>query len=281
MSDYFGALIRASGLAGRIDPPLAANHGITEIEVQQDAPPARTSPVTQVPRTNTQRTEIMTTPPVATTTMPASAIREYSAPPRTEHTELASDRPLPASAPEPRGETSMAPGLPTAPVSASSPRPQETAPDPGQAMVQAALRWVAAGDQTASSTIAPDITPSPPKAPQALAADQPSPPARSIVSRPLVEPASPTAKLPELAMPTRAAPIRQMEAKEQALPPVRGTRRADSREETVEVTIGAIHLRVDAPPPQTVVQSPLPTPRSTADRPPPRSALSRRALRRI
>lgn len=286
MSNYFDGLIRASGLAAGSYPPVATGHGITEIEVQQDAPPATTSPVTQVPRTNTQRTEITTTPPVATTTMPVSAIREYSAPLRREYPELASDRPLPvapASAPDPRGETSMAPGLPTPPASASGPRPQESAPDPGQAMVHAALRWVAADVQSlsASTEIALTPEPTPPIPAQELTTHKITPATRPSVSAPEAGPAPGATTLPPEALtPLRVAPIRHLEPIDQPSPWASGTRRPASHDETVEITIGAIHLRVDAPPSQTVVQAPAPPPRPPVDRPP-RSALSRRALRRI
>ena len=56
------------------------------------------------------------------------------------------------------------------------------------------------------------------------------------------------------------------------------------RDETFEISIGAIHLRVEAPTAQTVARSPAPpvtAPRAPALPPSPRSALARRALRRI
>ena len=56
-------------------------------------------------------------------------------------------------------------------------------------------------------------------------------------------------------------------------------------QEVVEVSIGAIHVRVDAPAPSARVASAAPAPRpraqSDAVRTPPRSGLARRALRRI
>jgi hypothetical protein len=56
------------------------------------------------------------------------------------------------------------------------------------------------------------------------------------------------------------------------------------RDEPIEISIGAIHLRVEAPTAQTVARSPAPpasAPRAPAPTTPPRSALARRALRRI
>ena len=61
--------------------------------------------------------------------------------------------------------------------------------------------------------------------------------------------------------------------------------RSSRGQETVEVSIGAIHVRVDAAPPRAVVTAPVPAPRpkapTNADHPRARSGLSRRALRTI
>lgn len=290
MSNYFDGLIRASGLAAGSYPPVAADHGITEIEAQHDASPAATSPVTagarrdtqgtehdappaaitpvaEGPRTNTQPTEIITPPPVATPTMPASAIREYGAPPRTERTELVSDRPLA-----------------TPPASASNPRPQSDLPDLGQAMVHTALRWVTAEVHTASALTEIEIAPErvPPKSAQALTTHGNTPPARPSVSPPEAQPVPGATTLPpEAPIPLRVAPVRHPASTDQPPPWASATRRPATHDERVEITIGAIHLRVDSPPPQTVVQAPAPTPRPPVARPPPRSALTRRVLRRL
>lgn len=285
MSDYFGALIRASGLAAGTGPPVAADHGITEIEaqhdapvaadhgitdieVQRDAPPAAITAVAKEPRRDTQPTEIITPPRVATPTLPAPAIREYAAPSGTAYTALASDRPLPTS--------------PSGSPPASSPRPQEAAPKPGQAMVHAALRWVTADvpSPSASTEIAPEPTP-PIPAPKSTA-HKITPPARPAISPPEAGPVPGATTLPpEAPIPLRVAPIRHPASTDQPPPWASATRRPASHDEEVEITIGAIHLRVDSSPPQTVVQAPAPTPRPPADRPPPRSALTRRALRRL
>ena len=54
------------------------------------------------------------------------------------------------------------------------------------------------------------------------------------------------------------------------------------REETIEITIGAIHLHVDAPPQAGIAPAPAPPPAGPSLRSPtPRSALSRRALYRL
>jgi hypothetical protein len=63
----------------------------------------------------------------------------------------------------------------------------------------------------------------------------------------------------------------------------RRTRAAPAaREEPIEVTIGAIHLHVDAPPPAAIAPAPSPPAAAPSLRTPtPRSALSRRALYRL
>jgi len=289
MSNYFDGLIRASGFALRTDPQVAADPVIIEIDVQTDAPPPATPAVRAGARMDTQRSEIITPPPVAAPTLPKPAIREYAAPPRTEHTELAFDRPLPtspASAPDPRGETSMAPGLPTPPASASNARPQAAAPDPGQAMMHAALRWVTAAVQSPSAlteiALTPEPTPPDPDPAQALTTHKITPPARPSVSPPEAGPVPGATTLPpDAPIPLRVAPIRHPASTDQPPPWASGTRRPTTHDEEVEITIGAIHLRVDSPTPQTVVQAPAPTPRPPVDRPPPRSGLARRALRRL
>jgi hypothetical protein len=74
-----------------------------------------------------------------------------------------------------------------------------------------------------------------------------------------------------------ALPIRASAVAPAPLPRLAG-------DEVVEVSIGAIHVRVDAPPAQTIARPALTpaagTPGAAATRPA-RSALSRRALRRI
>ncbi|MGH8581315.1 MAG: hypothetical protein ACREWG_00705 [Gammaproteobacteria bacterium] len=154
----------------------------------------------------------------------------------------------------------MSTNSPQAPSEPST-RPQSDPQDVGQAMVHAALRWVTAEVQTPGAPTEIEI-----------ALEQPprAGPAPDAATRP-----------PEALTPLRVAPIRPSESIELPPPWASGKRRPATHEETVEIAIGAIHLRVDAPPPQTVVQAPAPTPRPTADRPPPRSALTRRVLRRL
>ncbi|SFO68894.1 hypothetical protein SAMN05216567_102104 [Variovorax sp. OK605] len=72
----------------------------------------------------------------------------------------------------------------------------------------------------------------------------------------------------------RTAPVPSAERRTRAAPA--------AREEPIEVTIGAIHLHVDAPPPAAIAPAPSPPAAAPSLRTPaPRSALSRRALYRL
>jgi hypothetical protein len=74
------------------------------------------------------------------------------------------------------------------------------------------------------------------------------------------------------------------------LPPLRSESRsrvpaavaaAVDRDPPLDISIGAIHVRVDAPAAQTVTQAPAPRSVVAPSAAPGRSALSRRAMRRI
>jgi hypothetical protein len=145
-------------------------------------------------------------------------------------------------------------------------------------MVHAALRWVTADVQSpsASTEIAPE--PMPPIPVQELTAHEITPPVSPPESGSVP---GATMLAPEAARPLRVTPIRNPASTDQPPPWASATRRPATHDETVEISIGAIHLRVDAPPPQTVAQTLAPPPRPPADRPPPRSSLTRRALRRL
>ncbi|MFH0344342.1 MAG: hypothetical protein ACHBNF_19985 [Chromatiales bacterium] len=252
MSNYFDGLIRASGL-GPSSAPRAGDHGITEVDAQHAAPPvakpaatpAATAPaVAQAPTRNTRQTGIDTAPPVAAVTpTPVTLESPASVPPKS----VADEHAEPVST-----RTLLVPSGPSA-------RPEPDAQDVGQAVVRAALRWVTADVQTQGARTETEI------------AREPAPPA---------EPA-PDAKPHMLQMPMRVEPVRHPETTDRLPHRPIVTHQPTAKEDVVEISIGAIHLRVDAPSPQTVVQAPVPTTRSAADRPPPRSALSRRVLRRI
>lgn len=228
MSNYFDALIRASGLAAGSQRPPAVYHGIIEIEAQHDAPPAA---------------------------IPAASIGDKDGGLVSTHSPL----------------------MPSDPDA----RPLSDSQDLGQAMVHAALRWVTADGDSPGALTAVALESAPPNPVQALTTNNITAPARPAASQPGAEPMTGvTTRLPEASIPLRVAPIRHPESTDRLPHRPSGTRQPPAKEEVVEVSIGAIHLRVDAPPPQTVVQAPAPPPRPPPDRPP-RSTLSRRTLRRL
>jgi len=279
MSNYFDGLIRASGLAAGSYPPVATDHGITEIEVQHDAPPAATLAATPVstapamaeaPGTNTRQTGIDTPPPVAATTPVPVTLEPAARAPAVsigaKYEELVST------------QSKLAPSEPSA-------RPYSDSQDLGQAMVHAALRWVVADAQIILAS--PEIAPMPSPTLPIPVVDMPSG-AIAVPATPSVRgaevPPAPTAATilsPKVLTPTRITPIGHPKSTVHLPHRPSTTLQPTAKEEAVEIAIGAIHLRVDSPPPQTVVQAPAPTPRPPVDRPPPRSALTRRALRRL
>jgi hypothetical protein len=156
-----------------------------------------------------------------------------------------------------------------------APRPngqrlEPPASDLGHTLIRAAMKWVAAD--------------TPPRREQTLE----TPATASLFERTVTEPES-SGNSPA------AEQVRFTEQRESVVVPSRTIGEArppefvsfpatsgDTHDERVEVTIGTINVRVDAPAPHTVAEpsaTPRPTRAAAAARPP--SALSRRALRRI
>jgi hypothetical protein len=235
VSDYFGALMRASGLAPATTAPAADLP--REVEAPEPAAQEEPAPAAAV---QPRRGE-------------AAPIGQVEAqPPATPVTPVRTGDPVhsvtPPAAPASRTRAA-APGPAPRPAPAAAPALR---PDPGHGvdLVQAALRWIAADPGQAEAARAlPDPV-------RAAAPPAGVPPARPVASRSqpaarLVE--TPAARRTERAAPAAGAPL--------------------------DVTIGAIHLRVDPPAPQTVAQAAPPAPPAAPSTP--RSALSRRSLRRI
>ncbi|KEF42616.1 MAG: hypothetical protein ER33_04965 [Cyanobium sp. CACIAM 14] len=260
MSDYFDALIRASGVAedpgpGRPQaeqasiPPLVTpeDFGIQEI-VEHRAVPAGGTATTITPPFTQQGSLLEDTTPAEAGMAPV----EPAPSPRLLRPEAPGGSPAEAAAPEsPRRD---------------EPLPAPIRPPSGPARVRAALRWVADGEEAAipSAAIAgraahpqdaagPTGSPEllPPMAAGGLSAAPP--PAR--LSRQTEFPAT----LPE---PSCERP---------------GPGPGPARAEAIEVSIGAIHVRLDAPQATTRVTPAPPAPVPSS----PRSSLSRRVLWRI
>jgi len=281
MSGYFGALMQSSGMAigGRAPAMAHVDSSVVEIDVERS--PASVPP----------RTVQASTPQQAVAPIPVANSVEHLAPPA-----------LLAAGPDahevqagfagreqahPRAATDAAADSPAAPAARAV---EMSKPALGQALVRAAMQWVAVEPQQGRSVAqvvpprgqslpAPGEVPSVITTTQALrergvevqaqprSATLASPTASDLAARePVAAPALPI----QSARPTPAAP------------PVPVTPLA--RDEVVEISIGAIHVRVDAPAAQTVAR-PAATPPVAAPRvapaTPQRSALSRRALRRI
>jgi hypothetical protein len=277
MSGYFSALMRASGMpiAGRTPAVAHAESPVVEIDVERSpAPmPARAVAAPPMPQHTVAPTRVPApVTPLAPTAPQASDTHEPHA--GFAGTERA----------ESRGVEDAAAAVP------ASPAAETTKPPIGQALVRAAMQWVVADTQQvrgvaqaepsnvqprAVRSDEPSILPATPafgehrveSKPQPQNEAQADPPVRDLTTR------EPVAAQSLAIRSTRPAP----EAPPMPVAP-------SDRDEVVEVSIGAIHLRVDAPVAQTIAR-PAATPPAAARRTPTttsqRSGLSRRALRRI
>jgi hypothetical protein len=125
----------------------------------------------------------------------------------------------------------------------NNPESKNTLPG-GPALVQAALRWIAAGES-----------------PEQAAPEEPSSPTPQFASLDVSEDIRPHTM--NEASAGKPAPFSYIQ------------------EDAVEISIGSIHVRVDAPPPPAAaLTTPAPVTKPAAE-PSPRSSLSRQALWRI
>ncbi len=309
MTGYFDALIRASGLA--VERPPAGDGSDWTTKPDMTSPAATeldaldvehvTAPVERVeaPVTAGEPSPVAAVPvrvPDETWHEPvARRVRDVA--PRVKDDEV---RREPRRPPSPAAHTDAAP----------APPPHVTAPAAEHAAlvsshertVRAALDWVAADPMRAASpqTPAPDRPGASPRSirqgiprpgPSRLHADDVRPdPGVSAVrsqSQPSVPPVDPAlrsapAEPPSIAVtarPQTSVPIAAAVAVEPTPPAPNADHRHVPPDEVVEVSIGAIHVRVDAPsaaaPPARRAHAPV-----SASRPV-RDGLRRRALRRI
>ncbi len=167
-------------------------------------------------------------------------------------------------------------------AAASSRRALPEAPEPTlpsrDSIVHAAMRWVAEG-----ALERPSATPLHKGAAAQMPQDTPTP--RAAAATPSSAPAAERQEPADIED-RRTAPAVQAHRATPAQPVAVAPSRppldaACAAADTVEVRIGAIHLRVDAPPPN-VARAVAPVPqRPAAATPPARPALARRALRRL
>jgi hypothetical protein len=312
MTDYFDALMRASGLTAERHP-AAAGSETTAME-----PGVRSVAATQVHELDVEQVAA----PVERVEPPAASVEPLPAPPtpappvsgrdRTRNEPVVStarDAVPPARdddvAREPR--TSSTPSAAPTDAAPVPPPPGAAAPldhaaiaSSRERIVRAALDWVAAdpmrlvvpppaapGTPASSLPQARERAPGPAR-PRARedsvrpdsGASEIRPQARLAVGQ--VEPGPPLtlAEPPSLVVTPRAQtgiPIEPASAIERPAPRAIADHGLRQQNEVVEVSIGAIHVRVDAPAPPAppVPRTPLPASR------PARDGLRRRALRRI
>lgn len=275
MSGYFGALMRSSGMAvGGGAPALAAPDGEIGAERSSSIPTPASAPAASAPhRVSAPIPRGDPVPPLAST-LPATANSATAAVSEAPGRLAIPVQTLPAAAADAGAD----------PPSARPTTPGSPKPALGQTLVRAAMQWVAADPQQGPG-VAQVVTP-PARSAPAVTEDTPAStaprtpreagaasaaPAPITTPADLATPAEPASRepVPQVARPTRSAwPVPDAPSAGDAV---------------AEISIGAIHVRVDAPAAQTVARpAPVPPagqPRTAAFAP--RSALSRRALRRI
>jgi len=282
MTDYFGALLRS---IGRAPPPQAAapavalGADVVEVDVERVADPSLSGP-----------------PAMARQTASRSSLMRGETP--GEVVPAASDRrDLPAALARPpvsptlsRVEVVAEPPTASAPP---DPAPPASAPDDrGRAVTRAALAWVAA-DSDSSGPMSDVAPPTTHPAVEQVTSNEPAAPLPQLESRrPVVSEAGPR---PAVEAPASVAPgmaaAKTIVQSGPIYPRTFVTLDAQAasfapRAESVEVTIGEIHVRVDAATPPTMAPAapsapPAAPARPLLERTPARSGLARRALRRL
>ena len=297
MSDYFGALMRSSGISvgGRAPEtaqPRTVQPSVIEIDIEHGTP----APPPQALRT-------ASTPHRAAAPIPMAPVDQSASP--TPMASVAAVKEGPAVQARLTPTPQAQPGSADDTGAAKSHTVVET-PKPalGDALVHAAMRWVAADPQQVGSAPPPARPqgPSSPattressvidtaRVPRTMSIEPEVHPSIAIPARPITSsnhtvPTNAAAPVEVVA----AAPIETHAlASDSARPPLATPAvpvTPSARDELVEISIGAIHVRVDAPAAQTLARPPATppaaAPRTAAASTSQRSALSRRALRRI
>lgn len=280
MSDYFGALMRSSGLAVGGAAPIVAPRIDTgmPVEVHVEQPAARAEPaMSPAPRAAHPPENLGP----AVHALSVQEAHDVHGEPAQRLDRLHEPEAAPASVqtPAPLGTAATA-----NPSIEGITTPAPPAAVTAHTLVRSAMQWVAAGPQEVRAkppaVIDAPIATAPPestsRSPDEIRDQRPS--ARD--GFPGLHPGHEHDEHPSLALaPIPARPLITSPATLRAEPAAP----ASPRDDSVEVSIGAIHVRVDAPPTQTVARTPPapPSPRAAHAPRPERSTLSRRALRRI
>lgn len=269
MSDYFAALNRSAGPVRERRDPMLDHPGLVEQDVEHVSDSRITTPASP-PLLHTERA-----------TIAAEAPHPYDEPTATaahfSHQDVEPVTPL------------AAPLAPKISLPAAAPQPASAELPEGlvrHEAVRAALRWVAADPirQQAPSTMSiideaprranhPAIH-QPLDAPRPTVKDAPTPDAEpaSIAIQNAAPAARDTAQRPRRAraLGTEATVIDRI-----------AEEKAPLHEERVEVSIGTIHVRVDAPPPPAVVAQSMQAPQPQPERREERSSFSRCRIPRV
>jgi hypothetical protein len=287
-SDYFGALMRSSGMAiaGRA-VPMAVPRADPSTPAEADVIHCAASTVATTPPAPTAQHP--TEPTLeAFETMPLDQFVERSPMP----TEAAS-RDTPPIAPESQVAIQSRPPRASVPISAEAPTQAANVtsarrpPILGHTVVRAAMEWVAAGPQQVNTKPPVESTIAPPSGQAPATAGEPghfnSLPPFHGEPRPDTPPgfAQPMLTTIPKSADTHEPAVRLAYPAAVRTEPIAAS---PHRDETVEVSIGAIHVRVDAPAAQTVARPPAPLAAVISHPNGPlreRSVLGRRALRRI
>jgi hypothetical protein len=267
MSDYFAALLRASGLTGA---PVAAPSGDAGLQVVDTfaAPPPAVGQTTTPPTSPAAKPIVRKNIEPATAAEVRATVTEASRAPVAQPT---------LGAPQP--------SVPEAITAAEQPVVTQ------QALLQSVLQWVASDPQQPPEVAISEPAPHREAAPthvQISATAQPAPavplPSPTVLAAlnetQIIVAANPVAK--PLPAPSSELPAANPVATLQT--PARAEVNAEPAEQPITVSIGAIHLRVDAPaapaqPAAAVKPAATKTVPTAASTTPTRSSLSRRALR--
>jgi hypothetical protein len=277
MNGYFGALMRASGMpiAGRTPAVAPVESPVVEanVEVSQAPMPAHTVSAPPTPQQAVRPIHVSTAvAPPAPVVPPAddshAAAAAFAA---VEHADSHAAKNAAEAVPASRTIEPAKPPL-------------------GQALVRAAMQWVAT--DTPQARIVPQVEP-PSEQPLAARGNE----TRVVASMPAPRDRRAERQAQPQDDPLAAAPAPDRSIRKAVAPQavaIHSTHPAPAspqmpvvpgdRDEVVEVSIGAIHVRVDAPVAQTIARpaaAPPAAARRTPTSPSQRSGLSRRALRRI
>lgn len=278
MSDYFAALMRASGLFTQAATPTAGAPlelaVETPVPVATPTPPPRPAP--PIPRDMDIRGRLATVDqPAVETPAPREMPVDNPQEPGRPVANLQWDPPAQF---QPRAPIQSQPAAP-APQSEIGPHEQKDAPVRANDLMRAAMRWVAADPQAVApreraQTGLPETAATGRSVLDVQRAESPHQP--DPMRLPEVQAWKTAPRHDSLSLPAALT--------QPATPRVEPEAAGREPEAPLEISIGAIHLRVEAPAPQTVARPLAPPARDqqpAAPAPSTRSGLSRRALRRF